>query len=554
MQHTALPAHAQAQLSASDIHIARGGRPVLTGVDLTVSPGVRIGVVGENGRGKSTLLHILAGTLAPDVGAVRHVGTVGTVEQDMDADPGRTVADVIDAELADARAALSALDRAATALADGRPGAAEAYARALEAAEMLDAWDADRRVDVALAALDAITDRSRELATMSVGQRYRVRLACLLGAAYDFLLLDEPTNHLDRRGLDYLTEQLRAFPGGVVLVSHDRAVLADAVTAILDLDPTQDGRPHLHGGGYAEFQRERHAARERWIEAYEQERKRHAELTDDLAKARDRLVTGWRPPKGTPTHLRQTRTPALVRAVNRRRDELAEHAITVPEPPLRFRMPELAPRPGVTLIRAEDVTVAGRMCHPTSITIESGTHLLITGPNGAGKSTLLSVLAGHLPASAGIVHVARTARVSLIAQESQAPASRRPADVFRDRLGALVSSGQLAGEDAVPLASLGLFTEADLQKRVRDMSTGQQRRLDLAMALAARPHVLLLDEPTNHLSIALVDELTEALALTAAAVVIATHDRQMLRDLSGWPAVQLRAQPEAGPGISGRSG
>ncbi len=541
MHRIAMPARARAQLAASDIHIVRGGRPVLTGVDLTVSPGVRVGVVGENGRGKSTLLHILAGTLAPDSGALRHVGTVGTVEQDMDVDHGRTVGDLIDAELADTRAALSALDQAAAALVEDLPGAADAYADALETAEALNAWDADRRIDVSLAALDAIADRSRELATMSVGQRYRVRLACLLGAAYDFLLLDEPTNHLDRRGLDYLTEQLRAFPGGVVLVSHDRALLSDAVTMILDLDPTQDGRAHLHGGGYADFQRERHAAREQWIEAYEQERKRHAELTADLTKAQDRLVTGWRPPKGTPAHLRQTRTPALVRAVNRRRDELEEHAITVPEPPLRFRMPELAARPGVTLIRTEDVTVAGRMCHPITIAIESGTRLLITGPNGAGKSTLLWLLAGRLAATSGTVHTARTARVSLIAQESSAPASRRPADVFRDHLGALVSSGQLADNAAVPLASLGLFAPADLQKRVRDMSTGQQRRLDLAMALAARPHVLLLDEPTNHLSIALVDELTEALAITEAAVVIATHDRQMLRDLSGWPTVQLPA-------------
>jgi macrolide transport system ATP-binding/permease protein len=543
MHRISMPARTRAQLSASDLHIARGGRPVLTGVDLTVSPGVRVGVVGENGRGKSTLLHILGGTLAPDSGAVRQVGTVGTADQNMDADYGRTVGDVIDAELADARAALSALDLAAAALADDRPGAADAYADALETAEALSAWDADRRIDVSLAALDAITDRSRELASMSVGQRYRVRLACLLGAAYDFLLLDEPTNHLDRRGLDHLTERLRAFPGGVVLVSHDRALLSDAVTTILDLDPTQDGRPQFHGGGYAEFRRERHAARERWIQAYELERKRHAELTEDLARAQDRLVTGWRPPKGTPAHLRQTRTPALVRAVNRRRHELDEHAVTVPEPPLRFRMPVLAARPGVTLIRTEGVTVAGRMCDPVTLTIDSGTRLLITGRNGAGKSTLLSVLAGRLAATGGTVHAARTVRVSLIAQESPTPGGRRPADVFDDHLGALVSSGRLADEEAVPLASLGLFARADLQKRVRDMSTGQQRRLDLAIALAARPHVLILDEPTNHLSITLVDELTEALAATEAAVVIATHDRQMLRDLSSWPAVQLAGRP-----------
>lgn len=125
-------------------------------------------------------------------------------------------------------------------------GADVAYAAALEAATRLDAWDASH---VALAALDACTDRNRPLSTLSVGQRYRVRLACLLGARPDLLMLDEPTNHLDADGLAFLTARLWAHPGGVVVVTHDRTLLRDVATHFLDLDPSRDGRPRLYAGG-----------------------------------------------------------------------------------------------------------------------------------------------------------------------------------------------------------------------------------------------------------------------------------------------------------------
>ncbi|WP_449066027.1 ABC-F family ATP-binding cassette domain-containing protein [Planomonospora algeriensis] len=538
-----LPARAHAQLMASDIHISRSGRKVLEGVDLTVSPGSRWGVVGENGRGKSTLLHILAGILPPDSGMVHRVGTLGTAEQEMAVSGGRTVGDLVDSELADVRAALRALDRGVAHLAEGRTGAAEEYAAALAAAETLEAWDADRRVDVALEALGAVTDRSRPLDEMSVGQRYRVRLACLLGAEHDFLLLDEPTNHLDQDGLEYLTARLRGLPGGVVLVSHDRALLSDVATAMLDLDPSRDGRPRVYGGGYAGYQEGRQAERDRWEEEYERQRAEHARLTEDLAKAQDRLVTGWRPDKGTGKHQRATRAPGLVRSVNRRRDELEEHAVTVPEPPLRLRVPDLPGRPGATLLHAAGITVAGRLDRPATLVLGSGARLVVSGPNGSGKSTLLSVLAGRQKPSTGTLRVGRDVRVELLAQESSPPAGRRARDVYEARLGRLVSRGILRDDDAVPLKSLGILAPADLDRPVGELSMGQQRRLDLALALAARPHVLLLDEPTNHLSIALVDELTQALEATGAAVVLATHDRRLRRDVAHWPVLALNGMP-----------
>ncbi|REE96426.1 ABC-F family ATP-binding cassette domain-containing protein [Thermomonospora umbrina] len=539
MSAVVLPARERAHLNATDVHVSRGGRPVLTGVDLTVSAGDRLGVVGENGRGKTTLLQVLAGALAPDAGAVRRAGTVGVADQEVPIVGGRTVGDLIDVELARVRAVLDAFESATRALAEERPGADLAYADALAAVEAIDAWDADRRVDVSLAALSAVTDRSRPLAGLSVGQRYRILLACLLGAGHDLLLLDEPTNHLDAEGLDHLTVRLREHPGGVVLVTHDRALLADVVTTVLDLDPTADGRPRVYGGGYAGYREGRRAERERWETAHRDQQAERHRLAQDLSAARNRLSTGWRPDKGTGKHTRATRAPALVRAVHRRQEDLEAHVIDVPRPPLRFRMPRLDAPPGTTLLRADDVVVRGRCEAPRSVLLRAGERLVVTGPNGSGKSSLLAVLAGTLAPDAGTVQTGRGVRVGLLTQESPRPTRCRALEVFDAAVGRLVGSGRLAEADVVALGELGLLPSEAVHRPVDELSIGQRRRLDLAVLLAARPQVVLLDEPTNHLSMPLVEELTRALSTTGAAVVMATHDRQLLRDTEAWPRLTV---------------
>jgi macrolide transport system ATP-binding/permease protein len=537
--HNTARARSRPQLVTSGVYVERGGRQVLTDISIAINAGTRLGVVGENGRGKSTLLHVLAGRLRPDAGEVTRIGSLGIAEQEMTVERGRTIGDLVDIELADTRAALRRLDAATSALAESRAGADVEYASALDDVTALDAWDADRRVDIALQELGAITDRSRRLATMSVGERYRVRLASLLGAHHDFLLLDEPTNHLDQQGLDFLTGALRATGSGVVLVSHDRALLADVVTHILDLDPSIDGRPRLYGNGYTGYLEGRTSERERWAQAYERHQIEQARLADDLSTAQNRLQAGWRPPKGTGKHQRATRAPSLVRAVNRRLETLHAHEITKPEPPLQFRMPELSAMRGVPLVQAQTVTVADRLTTPVTVELSSGDRLLVTGPNGSGKSTLLAVLAGNLSPDHGHTRLGNGARIGLVAQESPSADRRTARDVYRTRIHELLNDG-LTEAEVVSVRSLGLLQSIDLARPVAELSMGQQRRLDLALALAARPHVLLLDEPTNHLSIALVDELTHAFDTTPAAVVIVTHDRQLRRDLHHWPTIALR--------------
>ena len=529
---------ARAQLSASDVVVVRGGRIILNELSVALGPGSRLGVVGENGQGKSTLIHVLSGRLQPDVGQVTRLGTMGVAQQELTAAEGRTVGALIDVELAHIRKALERLDRATYALASDQPGADVEYAEALDLASALDAWDADRRVDVALLELGAVTERDRLLVTMSVGERYRVRLACLLGAGHDFLLLDEPTNHLDAHGLDFLTTALQQSPAGIVLVTHDRVLLADVATSVLDLDPSVDGRARVYGGGYAGYLDGRRVERSRWEQAYAEHQAEHERLTIDLSAAQNRLRSGWRPPKGTGKHQRATHAPSQARSVSRRLEALHEHEVTRPPAPLIFTFPAVPALPGTPLIDALEVTLDGRLDTPVNATVQSGGRLLITGPNGSGKSTLLAVMAGLLDPTSGTVRRAPGARLSIVAQESAAPPHRTAFEAFEAHINLLVRDGA-DRNGTVPLRALGLLGPSDLSRPVSELSVGQQRRLDLAMALAARPHCLLLDEPTNHLSMALVDELIEALELTEAGVVIVTHDRQLRRDLDHWPVVAM---------------
>jgi macrolide transport system ATP-binding/permease protein len=496
------PVGDRAHLRARGIHHAPGSRPLLTDVDVTVSATTKLAVVGENGSGKTTLLRILTGRLTPDAGTVERAGTIAIADQELPAPARTTVGDLVDAAIRPALDALAAFDDASAGLASESPGAEDAYARALDRCVQLDAWDAQRRVDIALEALGAVTDRARPLAHLSVGQRYRVRLACVLGAQPELLVLDEPTNHLDAAGLEFLTATLTTRAGGILLVSHDAALLADTAHEFLDLDPTSDGRPRLHGGGWDGWRAGRTRDRDAWQAAYEDQQAEHRRLKEAVDQARGRLSTGWRPDKGTHKHQRQSRAPGVVQALHRREDELRRHALTVPQPPPRLTVPTGTTQPGAPLLTAAEVAVTDRSPQPVTVRLAGGDRLLVVGPNGAGKSTLLGILAGGLGPDEGSVRRHGAVRVAHVRQED----GPEPDDDPRDH-----------------------------------RSPGQLRRRRLTRALAEEPDVLLLDEPTNHLSMALVDDLLAGLESASGAVVVATHDRQVLRRLSDWPRLDLGA-------------
>jgi macrolide transport system ATP-binding/permease protein len=537
-----VPAGAAAHIRAEGVDVSLGDRRVLHDVDVVVSAGSRLAIVGENGRGKTTLLHVLAGLTEPDVGTVTRVGTLAVIQQALEARSDETVGSLVEEAIGDSLTALARLDAASEALTQGRPGADDAYAAALDLAVALDAWDAQRRVDVALAGLDACTDRERALSTLSVGQRYRVRLACVLGAQSDLMLLDEPTNHLDAKSLAFLTERLQAHRGGLAIVSHDRALLRDVATSFLDLDPSEDGRPRLYAGGYDAWVDGRRRDRARWEQDYADQVAERVRLAQAAEEARGRLQSGWRPEKGHGKHQRATRSGGVVQAFNRRQEDLEAHVISVPEPPLRMHWPDPGTTPGRPVLTWDETTVHGRLTTPTSLSVNGGDRLVVTGANGAGKSTLLAVLAGQLTPTTGQVRRHPTARVALLSQEvPDWPPQLAAHQVYERHLAQIASRSGHAPSARVAVSHSGLLEARGWRTPVCRMSQGQQRRLHLALCLAEQPDLLLLDEPTNHLSASLVDELTTALQQTSCAVVVATHDRQLLRDLAGWPTLNLEA-------------
>uniref|UniRef100_UPI0015F0C512 ATP-binding cassette domain-containing protein n=1 Tax=Pseudonocardia pini TaxID=2758030 RepID=UPI0015F0C512 len=280
-----------APLVAHDLVRTLGDRRVLDGVSLTAAPGRRIGLIGENGVGKSTLLRLLAGADQPDGGTVVRPPDLGFLHQELPFGPAVSLAEVLDDALREAREDLAALDRLAAALADD-PGLLEAYGERLERAEEHAAWDADRRATLVLDGLGlGDLEHSRTVGSLSGGQRGRLALAALLIRRPSALLLDEPTNHLDDAAAAFLEEQLRGLPGVLVVASHDRAFLDAVCTDVVDLDPAVAG-PTRYGGGYSSYQDAKRAERERWEERFAAEQEELRELRHSVGFTAHRVAHG----------------------------------------------------------------------------------------------------------------------------------------------------------------------------------------------------------------------------------------------------------------------
>ncbi|MBS2938115.1 ABC-F family ATP-binding cassette domain-containing protein [Nocardioides sp. J2M5] len=536
------PVPGVAPLVVTGLSVSFPDRTVLSGIDLLAQPGRRIGLVGENGAGKSTLLRAVAGRLpdrarlAGSIDAPDDLVLLGQEPPFRDTD---TVAEVLALTLAPLRTAVADVERLAAHL-DTDDGAA-AYERALELAVAHDAWDADRRATVAAArlGLDGI-DADRPVGTLSGGQRTRLALATIMTTRPTCLLLDEPTNHLDDDAIEVLTQFLLDLPGVVLLASHDRVLLDDVCTDLVDLDAGELGTDgsggRRFGGGWSAYEAARADARRRWEETYAAQQEEIARLraatrigTGTIAHDRgptdgDKYIYGFKGARVEQTLSRRKKDA-------QRRLEVAEREqVRKPAAPLRFRGDLTSAATG-RLVQARDVVVDGRLRLPR-LDLAAGEHLLVKGANGAGKSTLLGVLSGRLAPTAGTLEVtARTVR-ELTQDPDVADPTRSAAATYDDAVRALPG--------APALRDLGLLHPRDHRTPVRSLSVGQRRRLLLAVAIAAAPDLLLLDEPTNHVSLALAGELEDALATAPGGVVLASHDRWLRRRWEG-PELGLAA-------------
>ena len=482
-----------------DISYSVEGRPLFEGASATIPAGHKVGFVGRNGTGKTTLFRLIRGELTLDGGEIELPprARIGGVAQEVPSSATSLLDTVLAADTE--RAALLAEAERAT-----EPARiAEVQTRLAD----IDAWSAEARASGILSGLGF--DRAaqaRPCSDFSGGWRMRVALAGVLFAAPDLLLLDEPTNYLDLEGALWLESYLARYPHTVIVISHDRGLLNRAVGSILHLE---DRRLTLYQGPFDTFAETR-AAR---LAVAEAERRRQDARRAHLQSFVDRFRA-----KASKAAQAQSRLKMIARM----------KPITTPQEAAlaRFGFPEpeaLAP-PIVTLDRAAAGYGGRPVLSRLDLRIDQDDRLALLGRNGEGKSTLAKLIAGRLPAMEGRVLRAGRLRIGYFAQHQldELDAAETPLDHVR-RLRPDEPPARLRAR----LAGFGL-TAAQAETPVARLSGGQKARLSLLIATLDAPHLLILDEPTNHLDMESREALVEALTGYGGAVILVSHDMHLL--------------------------
>ena len=526
-----------ASLHARDVSLALGARHLLVDVVLDADPGQRIGLVGTNGVGKSTLLQVLAGLIRPDRGRVvlnPATANVGYLPQE----PERRDESVLDhlARRTGVTAAQAALDAATTALAAGDDGADEQYADALDRWLALGAADVDPRAHAVAADL-GLDDRvlGQRMPSLSGGEAARVGLAALLLARFDVFLLDEPTNDLDLDGLARLERFVNGLEAPCVLVSHDRTFLRRTVTHVIELDGFTH-RATRFAGGYEAFVHEREVARAQARAAYEEYDAKRSALTARAQREREWASQGLSRAKKRPDDndknikrfkIDQTEQLAARAA---RTEKAMERLETVEEPreawQLRLTIPAAA-RSGDVVARLEHAVVrrGGFTLGPVDLVIGYGERVVIEGPNGAGKSTLIAALLGESPIDEGRQHRGPGVVVGRLEQARlQLAGGPTVLAAFMDATGLTVSDARTL------LAKFGIGAE-HVGRQAESLSPGERTRLVLALLMANGANCLVLDEPTNHLDLPAIEQLEQALDSFPGTVLLVSHDRSLLDEV-----------------------
>jgi sulfate-transporting ATPase len=488
-------------------------RVILDGITLAFLPGAKIGVLGANGSGKSSLLRIMAGIDTEFLGEARPAPglRIGHLAQEPELDSGKTVLGIVEEGVSELRSLLQKFEELSARFAE--PLDDDAMAKLLdEQAELQDridaagAWELDRTLEVAMDAL-RLPPADASVETLSGGERRRVALCRLLLQKPDLLLLDEPTNHLDAESVAWLERFLQEYPGTVVAVTHDRYFLDNVAGWILELDR---GRGIPYQGNYSG-----------WLE----QKRARLGVEEKQASARSRTLEReleWI--RMTP-RAKQTRSKARIRAVDRLRDAAEQklpETVEIPVPP--------GPRLGDLVVEASGLFKGYDdllLIEDLAFSLPPGGIVGVIGGNGAGKTTLCRMITGDEKPDRGEIRLGETVTLAHVDQSRAGLEAGH--SVYEE-----VSGGEdrmRIGRREIPtrgwVSSFG-FRGSDQQKKVGNLSGGERNRLQLAKVLKQGGNVLLLDEPTNDLDVDTLRALEEALLEFPGCAVVISHDRWFL--------------------------
>jgi ATP-binding cassette ChvD family protein len=489
---------------------AHGDKVILDNVTLAFLPGAKIGVLGPNGTGKSTLLRMMAGIEQPSNGEARLMPgfSVGILEQEPKLDETKTVLGNVEEGVAETKALLDRYNEIADQMAtDYSDELLEEMGKLQEQLDHRNAWDLESQLEQAMDALRC-PPPDADVSVLSGGEKRRVALCKLLLSQPDLLLLDEPTNHLDAESVQWLEQHLEKYPGTVVAVTHDRYFLENVAGWILELDR---GHAYPYEGNYSTYL-ETKAARIK-VEG-QKDAKRRRRLEDELEWVR------------SSPRARQAKSRARLQRYEEMAAEADQHK------KLDFEEIQIPPGPrlGTQVVEVDALSkgFGDRMLiDDLSFALPPNGIVGIIGPNGVGKTTLFKMIIGEDEPDSGAIKIGDTVRIAYVDQ------SRARIDPDKN-VWEVISDGESyvrAGKSEIPsrayVAAFG-FKGSDQQKLAGVMSGGERNRVNLALTLKQGGNLLLLDEPTNDLDVETLSSLENALLEFPGCAVITSHDRWFL--------------------------
>ena len=541
-------------LQVSNLSKSFGDNQVLDRVSFTVNPGERVGLIGANGCGKTTLLKIILGELQPDSGSawlspadVR----AGYLAQALEVEPDQTVGQVMAtalAGLAEAEQRLEALSSAmATAQGQELQQLFGEYDRAMAAFERLGGYDFQNRVDAVLDGLD-LRDLSQETPVdiLSGGQKTRLGLARLLLSNPDLLLLDEPTNHLDIEALEWLERFLQGFRGAVLIVSHDRTFLDRTVSAILELDQLSHTIT-CYPGTYTDYAQTKQREWEKGWAAYKDQQEFFARLESTITAKKNyaRSIEAGTVNYATRKIAMRIAHRAVIQQRRLQRMLDSEERIDKPERTWEMKLQFVdTPPSGRDVLTLEDVAMGfgeHELFRDVNLTLRAGERLALVGPNGSGKTTLARLILGELTPRAGRLRLGTGVRMGYYAQEQE------DLDPDSTPYALIRAVAPLDQTETRSFLHYFLFAGDDVFVPVGNLSFGERARLALARLVAQGCNFLLLDEPINHLDIPSRTRFEQAMTAFEGTVLAIVHDRYFIdRFATGlWAIEQGTIRPYA---------